>query len=92
VTEPIHAGVTVGVTAERAFETFVDDLASWWPPEYTWSQDVLDNIGIEPHEGGLCFERHGDGGEGYAQMLGAPQGRPLLLDRFAAAYAAAGGG
>jgi hypothetical protein len=39
-----------------------------------------------------AFERHGDGGEGYAQMLGAPQGWPFLLDRFAAACAAAGGG
>ena len=57
VTDAVHAAVTVDVSGERAFEVFVDNLASWWPPEYSWSQDVLEDIGIEPHEGGLCFER-----------------------------------
>jgi uncharacterized protein YndB with AHSA1/START domain len=57
VTDSIQAEVTVQVTDERAFEVFVDNFASWWPPEYSWSQDVLEDIGIEPHEGGLCFER-----------------------------------
>jgi uncharacterized protein YndB with AHSA1/START domain len=57
VTETIHAGVVASVSGERAFEVFADELASWWPPEYSWSQDVLEDIGIEPHEDGLCFER-----------------------------------
>lgn len=57
VTEAIHNAVTVGANGERAFEIFVDELASWWPAEYSWSQDVLEDIGIEPREGGLCFER-----------------------------------
>jgi uncharacterized protein YndB with AHSA1/START domain len=57
MTDPVHAAVTVDVSGERAFEVFADNLASWWPPEYSWSQDVLEDIGIEPHEGGLCFER-----------------------------------
>jgi hypothetical protein len=76
VTEPIHASVTVGVSAERAFEIFVDDLASWWPSEYTWSQEVLESIGIEPHEGGLCFERgpHGSAATGVACSTGTRLG------------------
>jgi uncharacterized protein YndB with AHSA1/START domain len=36
-------------------------LASWYPSEYTWSQDILDTIAIEGREGGRCFER-GPGG------------------------------
>jgi len=57
MTDSIEHVVIVGAGADRAFEVFVDELASWWPPEYSWSQDVLEDIGIEPHEGGLCFER-----------------------------------
>jgi uncharacterized protein YndB with AHSA1/START domain len=47
----------VPVPVERAFEVFVDELATWWPAEYTWSADVLDTIAIEPRAGGMCFER-----------------------------------
>ena len=57
MSDSVNAAVRVEVSAEPAFEVFVDELASWWPREYTWSQDVLEDIGIEPHEGGLCFER-----------------------------------
>jgi uncharacterized protein YndB with AHSA1/START domain len=51
----ISESVNVGVTPERAFEAFTD-LQSWWPREYTWSRDVLDEIAIEPREGGRLFE------------------------------------
>jgi uncharacterized protein YndB with AHSA1/START domain len=33
------------------------NLGRWWPREYTWSQNVLHYIGIEPRLGGACFER-----------------------------------
>lgn len=46
----------VRVAPERAFAAFVN-LGRWWPREYTWSQDVLQTIGIEPRLGGACFER-----------------------------------
>ena len=52
----IERTFTVPGAPERAFAVFAD-LASWWPKEYTWSQDVLDEIGIEPRAGGFCFER-----------------------------------
>jgi uncharacterized protein YndB with AHSA1/START domain len=41
--------------AERAFAAFAD-LGTWWPPEYSWAGDVLEEIGIEPREGGHCYE------------------------------------
>jgi uncharacterized protein YndB with AHSA1/START domain len=49
--------ITVPVAPERAFATFTEGMTSWWPPEYTWAQKVLEEIAIEPAEGGRCFER-----------------------------------
>ena len=54
--EPIRQAVTVPVPADEAFAAFAD-LARWWPPAYTWAADTLEAIGIEPREGGHCFER-----------------------------------
>jgi hypothetical protein len=47
----------VRALAERAFAVFAEGLASWYPSEYMWSQDVLDTIAIEGREGGRCCER-----------------------------------
>ena len=56
------ASVVVAVPPARAFTLFTAGLGEWWPPEYTWSGDVLEAIGIEPlGTGGLCFERAEDG-------------------------------
>jgi uncharacterized protein YndB with AHSA1/START domain len=52
-----RSSVSVPVAPERAFAAFAEELGAWWPPEYTWSQRVLEDIGIEPGEGGMCFER-----------------------------------
>jgi uncharacterized protein YndB with AHSA1/START domain len=49
-----RAATTVALPPERAFDRFTAELGSWWPPEYTWSQATLEEIGIED---GLCFER-----------------------------------
>ena len=143
--------VVVPVPPERAFATFTEAMTSWWPPEYTWAQASLEEIAIEPREGGACYERgphgfrcdwgrvvtcerpgrlaftwqisaqrvpqpdparaslvdvrftpegdgtrvelahrhfsrHGEGAESYAAAMDSPQGWPLLLERFAAAF------
>jgi uncharacterized protein YndB with AHSA1/START domain len=54
--EPIHIEVATPLPVARAFERFVGELREWWPREYTWSQDVLQELGIEPRVDGLCFE------------------------------------
>jgi uncharacterized protein YndB with AHSA1/START domain len=56
IDEPIRLAMTVPVPVESAFTTFVD-LTRWWPREYTWAANVLEDIGIEPGQGGHCFER-----------------------------------
>jgi uncharacterized protein YndB with AHSA1/START domain len=53
---PVRLALTVPVGAERAFELFTEGLATWWPREYSWSGEVLEDIGIEAREGGFCFE------------------------------------
>jgi uncharacterized protein YndB with AHSA1/START domain len=55
--DPVRTAVTVPGTPEDAFATFVDRFEAWWPREYTWSNGVLEGIGIEPRVGGLCWER-----------------------------------
>ena len=52
-----RASVTVAGPPERAFVAFAEGFPGWWPREYTWSQDVLEAIAIEPKVGGRCFER-----------------------------------
>lgn len=54
--DAVRRSVTVPVPAERAFATFTEGMAGWWPREYTWSAAALDTIGMEPREGGHCYE------------------------------------
>ena len=53
----IHHALTVPVSVEHAFAVFTEEMTNWWPAEYTWSQEVLDTMAIEPGKGGRCFER-----------------------------------
>jgi uncharacterized protein YndB with AHSA1/START domain len=48
---------TVSAPPQRAFAVFTEEMSAWWPPEYTWAQSKLEEIAIEPHEGGHCYER-----------------------------------
>ena len=55
--DPLEASVTVDLPPERAFELFTAGLGEWWPREFSWSQEALEEMGIEPHEGGFAYER-----------------------------------
>lgn len=54
--DTVEARVVVPLTPADAFDLFALRLGEWWPRAYTWSGDVLEAIGLEPHEGGLCWE------------------------------------
>jgi len=56
-TESICHTFSTSVSPDRAFKIFTAELGEWWPREYTWSGDVLEDIGIEQEEGGFCYER-----------------------------------
>ena len=72
--------ITVPVAPERAFACFTEGMGSWWPPEYTWAQQTLEEIAIEPHEGGRCFERgrHGFSCDWGRVVACEPPGRLLF--------------
>jgi uncharacterized protein YndB with AHSA1/START domain len=55
--EPVRASVTVRAPRERAFDLFTVGLGVWWPREFSWSQDKLEEIGLEPREDGFAYER-----------------------------------
>jgi uncharacterized protein YndB with AHSA1/START domain len=55
--DPITASVTVEAPRERAFDLFTEGMDVWWPMEFSWSQDKLEDIGTEPHEDGFAYER-----------------------------------
>jgi uncharacterized protein YndB with AHSA1/START domain len=57
MSDAVRAAVDVPLAPDRAFSVFTAEIGEWWPPEYTWSQAKLEGFGIEPREGGLCFER-----------------------------------
>lgn len=54
--DPVRVESLVALSPSRAFDRFTRELRAWWPREYTWSQGVLEDIGIEPRLDGLCFE------------------------------------
>lgn len=53
---PVMKNIRVPLSKENAFHKFVYELNEWWPKEYTWSGDKLEEITIEPKENGLCSE------------------------------------
>jgi len=61
--ESVRREVVVPVSAQRAFTVFTADMTSWWPSEHHIGSAPIEEIVIEPHEGGRWFTRHTDGSE-----------------------------
>ncbi len=36
--------LSVNIPPQQAFKKFVNELNNWWPSDYTWSQDKLEEI------------------------------------------------
>ena len=62
-----HAHVTVAISPAAAFEKFRHDIARWWPREYTYSGDAMEDLYMEGRKGGLLWER---GPEGFRVDIG----------------------
>jgi hypothetical protein len=43
--------VNIGLNAQDAFDSFVDNFNDWWPKEYTWSNGL-------PSKYGTIFSSH----------------------------------
>jgi len=61
--DAIRHAVAVPVPPERAFAAFTDEMVSWWPREYTWAEQSLAEVVMEPRPGGRWYERDAAGGE-----------------------------
>ncbi|MBC6998329.1 SRPBCC family protein [Cytophaga sp. FL35] len=59
--EGVLRQANIGLHSLKAFEFFVEHLNDWWPKEYSWSQEALEKIYMEPRRGGLCTEIGADG-------------------------------
>lgn len=80
MTDTIQHTLTVPLPPSDAFALFTRRLAEWWPREYTWSQSVLEDIGIEARPDGLCYERgpHGFRCDWGRVLAWEPPGRLVL--------------
>jgi len=54
--EEIRKKIIVDCDAEKAFSVFINELSAWWPKDYTWSQDQLQDLLVEPKLNGLFSE------------------------------------
>lgn len=54
--EPVVTQLRVPRPPAEAFDLFTNHLATWWPAEYTWAQEALEELAIEPRSGGFCYE------------------------------------
>jgi uncharacterized protein YndB with AHSA1/START domain len=52
----ISSTVEVPLSPEQAFELFTEGFGGWWPREFSWSQDALEEIGMETAKGGFLYE------------------------------------
>jgi uncharacterized protein YndB with AHSA1/START domain len=61
--DAVRHGVTVPASPEEAFAAFTERMAEWWPRAYTWAEDAIDAVVVEPRAGGRWYERDAAGAE-----------------------------
>ena len=62
-----RAHIVVPLSPAVAFEKFRHDISRWWPREYTYSGDCMEDLYMEGRKGGVLWER---GPEGFRVDLG----------------------
>lgn len=58
-----RASVTVDAPVELAFQTFTQDIGSWWNPDHHILEGELAEMVFEPRAGGHVYDRAADGSE-----------------------------
>jgi activator of Hsp90 ATPase-like protein len=61
--ESIKREIVVPASAQRAFEVFTARMTDWWPAEHHIGSAPIQEVVIEPREGGRWYTRHEDGSE-----------------------------
>ncbi len=52
----VRKSVTVQASQEHAFDVFVHQLTTWWPPEHCLGEPPLQRAIVEPQVGGRWYE------------------------------------
>jgi uncharacterized protein YndB with AHSA1/START domain len=68
---PVRRHVVVPASADRAFEVFTAGMTRWWPPEHHIGSAPIEEVVIEPREGGRWYTRHTDGSETHTGHVSA---------------------
>jgi uncharacterized protein YndB with AHSA1/START domain len=63
VVEPVVRELLVAAAPETCFDTFLDAIASWWPPEHHIGDRNVVDVRIEREVGGRCYDVDDEGGE-----------------------------
>jgi uncharacterized protein YndB with AHSA1/START domain len=74
--ESIRREIVVPVSADRAFEVFTARMTDWWPSDHHIGSAPIEQIVVEPREGGRWYTRHEDGSEtstGYVAAWEPPE-------------------
>jgi uncharacterized protein YndB with AHSA1/START domain len=62
-TGAVRQQIVVGVDPARAFDIFTTHMTEWWPSDHHIGNAPIEQIIIEPREGGRWYTRHTDGTE-----------------------------
>jgi hypothetical protein len=62
-TGAVRQQIVVGTNPTTAFDLFTRRMADWWPSHHHIGSAPIDQIIIEPREGGRWYTRHTDGTE-----------------------------
>jgi hypothetical protein len=78
--ESVRRSVVVPVSQDKAFEVFTADMTGWWPSEHHIGSAPIEQIVVEPREGGRWYTRHTDGSETSTGYVAAwePPGRLVV--------------
>jgi uncharacterized protein YndB with AHSA1/START domain len=61
--ESIRREVVVPVAKQTAFEVFTSRMTDWWPSDHHIGGAPIEQIVLEPREGGRWYTRHEDASE-----------------------------
>ncbi|HWI72817.1 MAG TPA: SRPBCC family protein [Baekduia sp.] len=61
--DPIRRSVVVDLDPQGAFDLFTTNMTRWWPADHHIGAAPIEDIIIEPREGGRWYTRHTDGSE-----------------------------
>jgi uncharacterized protein YndB with AHSA1/START domain len=83
---PIRRETVVPASPDRAFAVFTAQMTRWWPSHHHIGSAPIEEIVVEPREGGRWFTRHADGSETSTGFVAAwePPSRLVLTWQISA--------